>query len=108
MPRFAIGPHSICWRVAAPGLRRARGRLRRRGAAEWIDVEIVGIDTAFDRTAERVRPNLIQRQGSATAIPEPDASFDAVLCLDMLEHVPPRDRPQAVAELAACSLPAGA
>src|SRR4051812_28431571 len=77
------------------------------GAAEWIDAEIVGIDTAFDRTAERARPNLIQRQGSVTAIPEPDASFDAVVCLDMLEHVPAGDRPQAITELIRVLAPGG-
>src|SRR3954447_3167799 len=77
------------------------------GAAEWIDAEIVGIDTAFNRTAERARPNLIQRQGSVTAIPEPDASFDAVLCLDMLEHVPAGERPQAIAELVRVLAPGG-
>ena len=69
------------------------------GAAEWLDHDVVGVDTAFERTSERKRPNLVELPGSVTAIPVPDASFDAVLCLDMLEHVPPEDRPRAVAEL---------
>ena len=77
------------------------------GAAEWTDDEIVGVDTAFERTAERKRPNLIEHPGSVTAIPMPDASFDAVLCLDMLEHVPPADRPQAIAELMRVLAPGG-
>src|SRR3954470_14523099 len=45
------------------------------GAAEWTDEQIVGVDTAFDRTSERKRPNLIEHPGSVTAIPMPDASF---------------------------------
>jgi SAM-dependent methyltransferase len=77
------------------------------GAAEWTDEQIVGVDTAFGRTEERTRPNLIEHPGSVTAIPLPDASFDAVLCLDMLEHVPPGDRPQAIAELTRVLAPGG-
>ena len=77
------------------------------GAAEWIDDEIVGVDTAFERTSERKRPNLIEHPGSVTAIPMPDASFEAVLCLDMLEHVPPGDRPLAIAELTRVLAPGG-
>jgi SAM-dependent methyltransferase len=77
------------------------------GAAEWTDEQIVGVDIAFDRTSERKRPNLIEHPGSVTAIPMPDASFDVVLCLDMLEHVPPGDRPQAIAELTRVLAPGG-
>ena len=77
------------------------------GAAEWTDAEIVGVDPAFERTSERKRPNLIERAGSATAIPMPDASFDAVLCLDMLEHVPAGDRPRAIRELTRVLAPGG-
>ena len=77
------------------------------GAAEWTDQEIIGVDTAFERTSERKRPNLVEIPGSVTAIPAPDASFDAVLCLDMLEHVPPQDRPRAVTELIRVLAPGG-
>jgi SAM-dependent methyltransferase len=77
------------------------------GAAEWTDEPIVGVDNAFERTSERTRPNLIEHPGSVTAIPAPDASFDAVLCLDMLEHVPPGDRARAVAELMRVLAPGG-
>ena len=77
------------------------------GAAEWTDAEIIGVDNAFGRTAERKRPNLIEHPGSVTAIPMPDASFDVVLCVDMLEHVSGADRPRAIAELTRVLAPGG-
>jgi SAM-dependent methyltransferase len=92
------------WR---PGIRVLEVGSGSGGAAEWTDAEIVGVDPAFERTSERKRPNLIEHPGSVTAIPMPDASFDAVLCLDMLEHVPPADRAQAIAELVRVLAPGG-
>lgn len=38
--------------------------------------------------------------GDATALPFPDHSFDVVVSLDMLEHVPPRQRERVLTELA--------
>jgi SAM-dependent methyltransferase len=92
------------WR---PGIRVLEVGSGSGGAAEWTDFEIVGVDPDFERTSERKRPNLIEHPGSVTAIPMPDASFDAVLCLDMLEHVPPADRQQAIAELTRMLAPGG-
>lgn len=40
-----------------------------------------------------------------TAIPEPDATFDAVMCIEVLEHVP--DPPAALAELSRLLKPGG-
>jgi SAM-dependent methyltransferase len=77
------------------------------GAAEWLDYEVVGVDTAFERTAERARPNLVPRTGSATALPLPDGSFDAVLCVDVLEHIPSADRPVVLSELLRVAAPGG-
>jgi SAM-dependent methyltransferase len=77
------------------------------GAAEWTDDEIVGVDAAFERTAERRRANLVEVPGSVLAIPMPDASFDAVLCIDMLEHLAADDRAQAVRELTRVLAPGG-
>lgn len=77
------------------------------GAAEWLDHEIIGVDTAFERTVERTRPNLVEVPGSVTAIPLPDGSFDAVLCVEMLEHIPAANRPKAVEELVRVLAPGG-
>ncbi len=38
-------------------------------------------------------------QASGAALPFPDATFDLVLSLDSLEHVPPADRPRCLIEL---------
>jgi hypothetical protein len=45
------------------------------GTAEWTDVEIVGVDPAFERwrSASAGAPDRASRQ--RTAIPMPDASF---------------------------------
>jgi len=39
------------------------------------------------------------RQGSVLALPFPTASFDVVLCLDVLEHLPHADQAAALAEI---------
>src|SRR5690606_9785313 len=39
------------------------------------------------------------RQGSILALPYAAASFDRVLCLDVLEHLPLADQPRALGEL---------
>lgn len=39
------------------------------------------------------------RQGSLTALPYVEASFDRVLCLDVLEHLTYEDQPKALAEI---------
>lgn len=54
-------------------------------------LDISGVDANY--ASERVM------QGSLTALPYPDATFDRALCLDVLEHLSFDDQPRALAEL---------
>jgi ubiquinone/menaquinone biosynthesis C-methylase UbiE len=47
------------------------------------------------------------RQGSLTALPYEDASFEGALCLDVLEHLTFADQPRAIAELVRVLAPGG-
>jgi 2-polyprenyl-3-methyl-5-hydroxy-6-metoxy-1,4-benzoquinol methylase len=62
-------------------------------------LNIVGVDANY--SSERVN------QGSVTALPFADASFDRALCLDVLEHLTYEDQPRALAELSRVLRPAG-
>jgi hypothetical protein len=42
-------------------------------------------------------------QADATALPFADTEFDATICLDVVEHMPPEVRPKAIAEMARVS-----
>ncbi|HJR58824.1 MAG TPA: methyltransferase domain-containing protein [Vicinamibacterales bacterium] len=60
---------------------------------------IEGIDPNY--SSDRVR------NGSLTALPYPDSSFDRALCLDVLEHLTFDDQPRAMAELHRVVRPGG-
>lgn len=71
--------------------------------------------TGLDRSFEDENPQMTQVTGSVTAIPFEERSFDAVISVDSLEHVPPDDREQAIREilrtahsLAVIAVPSGA
>jgi SAM-dependent methyltransferase len=57
--------------------------------SDWDDY---GSASRIDGRAERIT-------GDARALPFADASFDAVVCLDVLEHISPGDRPAVLGEL---------
>ena len=54
-------------------------------------LEMTGLDPNY--SAPRIT------NGSLTRLPFPDAAFDAVLCLDVLEHLAYADQPRALAEM---------
>jgi SAM-dependent methyltransferase len=77
------------------------------GVTEFLRHPVTGVDLAFGRTSDRSTPWLLQRVGSATELPLPDASFDAVLCLEMLEHLRAGDRETALGEMVRVLRPGG-
>ena len=67
---------------------------------EYADrLAIEGIDPNY--SSDRVR------NGSLTALPFPDATFDRALCLDVLEHLSFDEQPRALAELYRALKPGG-
>ncbi len=64
------------------------------------DAVFAGVDLSFP---DRVAPGMVAFRNRPGPLPFEDASFDTVVCLDVLEHVPPRDRAGFVAELARVS-----
>lgn len=77
------------------------------GITEFLSHPVVGLDTAFERTAGRETPYLQRVTGSASDLPFPEASFDVVLSLEMLEHVAPRDRETCLSEMLRVLRPGG-
>jgi len=66
---------------------------------------VVGVDVAADVVAHasaryRERPNLRFETGSAAALPLADASVDAVVSFETIEHLPRDDQPRMLAEIA--------
>jgi SAM-dependent methyltransferase len=77
------------------------------GVTEWLDHAVVGVDSAFERTAERGTARLEQRVGRANALPVESESFDFVLSLELLEHMPEDERSMALQEMVRALAPGG-
>ncbi len=68
--------------------------------AEYADrLAIEGVDANYS--------SVLVRAGSVTALPYADATFDRVLCLDVLEHLSFEEQPIALAELHRILAPGG-
>lgn len=69
-----------------------------RGLAEYLpERTVIGTDLVFDGP---MAPNLVPVVARAEALPFRTAAFDLTVCMDMLEHLSPEDRPAAVREVA--------
>jgi SAM-dependent methyltransferase len=77
------------------------------GLAEFLQHEITGVDPAFDRTETRAVENLRQVSGTADKIPFDDGTFDAVVSLDMMEHLSRDQRVTALREMLRVTKPEG-
>lgn len=77
------------------------------GITQFLDHPVTGVDVAFDRTAERANPLLTPIEASAEELPFEDASFDVVISLEMLEHVPESVRPATLREMTRVLRPGG-
>lgn len=66
------------------------------GIAPYLPFNVTGLDLAFDG---EVHPNLYPVIQSDTKVPFDDESFDYVVSVDMLEHVPPDGRLEVIQEM---------
>ncbi len=66
------------------------------GLASWWDGPVTGVDLRFDGEPP---PNLTTVTGSVFDLPLPDRSQDAVVCTDVMEHLPRDRRAEALSEL---------
>jgi hypothetical protein len=66
------------------------------GLAAFWPGPVTGLDLRFDGTP---LPNLNVVEGSALELPFEDRSFEAVVCVDVFEHLPNAARPRAFSEL---------
>ena len=69
---------------------------RGRGIGLLFKGRFVGLDPGFAGTRHR---QMIPVAGSVLHLPFRNGSFDVVVCSDVIEHLPPGDRPAAIREL---------
>jgi SAM-dependent methyltransferase len=77
------------------------------GITEFLDHPVTGVDSAFERTDDKANPRLERVQGTATELPFADASYDVVLSLEMMEHLPAEAREPALREMLRVLRPGG-
>ncbi len=66
------------------------------GITPYLGREVTGLDRHFDPP---IHPLVKTKIGSALKIPFEDKSFDVVISVDMLEHLPSTQRKKAIAEI---------
>lgn len=66
------------------------------GLAAFLPVKITGVDVKF---SGKIRPNLIPVTIKSLKLPFEDNSFDCVVCVDTLEHIPMRGKQGMIKEM---------
>lgn len=77
------------------------------GITAYLKFPVVGVDTAFERTEALATPYLTRVEASAQALPFEDESFDVVLSVEMLEHIPAAARSDVLREMFRVLRPGG-
>ena len=67
-----------------------------KGITPYVPFKITGVDVSFNG---EIAENLVPVCLSGTRLPFSDNSFDYVISVDMLEHVPENERPDVITEL---------
>ncbi|MCX6032305.1 MAG: class I SAM-dependent methyltransferase [Chloroflexi bacterium] len=70
------------------------------GVTAYLHRPACGVDLTFDLERVRYHPLLTPVAASGAALPLADGAMDAVLCLDVLEHLAPANRRGVLAEMA--------
>ncbi len=111
--RFVISEHLAHYRLILP---RLSGKILDAGSGEGFGVEMMrkaGLDAwGIDLSADVVQKTSARygayfSVGSITRIPYDDATFDAVTCMEVIEHVPEADAIKALAEIHRVLRPGG-
>jgi SAM-dependent methyltransferase len=82
-----------------PGLRILEVGSGAGGVTDFLRTPVTGVDTTFERTEDRATSSLTRVEARADALPFADGSFDVVLSLEMLEHIPPEQRDAVLSEM---------
>jgi SAM-dependent methyltransferase len=91
-----------CLDVSSPKL--LGSLLHREGAGRWVGIDLLADEVARWRTLD---PGLDLRVADVRALPFPDASFDAVACVSVIEHVDGDGDALAMAEMRRVLRPGG-